>query len=213
MMASTIPAPQRTLIDTAFPGRGLAAHAALMLGGSALVALSARVTIPLPWVPLTGQTYAVLLVSALLGGRRGALALLAYLAEGLAGLPVFADGHSAWTLSSAGVPTIIGPTAGYLFSYPVVGFVVGSLAARGWDRTVRRAIVTMVIGETLIYLGGVPWLAHFVGAAQAVQVGVLPFIAGDTVKLLLAAATLPLGWRLLGTEREVYHAHPHPWVR
>jgi len=112
IMATVVLGSRRTLIDIILPGHSTARQVALILGGSALVALSARLTIPLPWVPITGQTYAVLLVSALLGSRRGALALLAYVAEGLAGLPVFAFGHSAWTLSSVGVPTIIGPTAG-----------------------------------------------------------------------------------------------------
>lgn len=186
------------MIDAALNGEGLAYQAALVLGGSALMAASARLTIPLPLVPITGQTYALLLISALLGSRRGALALLTYLAEGLLGLPVFAYGHSAWTPSGVGLPTILGPTAGYLFSYPVVGLVVGYLAERGWDRTVWRAVVAMLAGEVVIYAGGLSWLARFVGFGQAVQVGLLPFIAGDTLKLLLAAATLPAGWWLLG---------------
>ncbi len=198
IMATVVLGSRRTLIDSILPGHSTARQVALILGGSALVALSARLTIPLPWVPITGQTYAVLLVSALLGSRRGALALLAYVAEGLAGLPVFAFGHSAWTLSSVGVPTIIGPTAGYLWSYPCVSLVVGGLAERGWDRHIGRAIVAMALGEGVIYAGGLTWLAHYVGLATAVQVGLLPFLAGDTIKLLLAAATLPIGWRVLG---------------
>ncbi len=196
-MTPAILMPRRTLLDVALPSRTRVTDLLLILAGSGLVALSARLTIPLPWVPITAQTYALLVVSALLGGRRGALALVAYLAEGLAGLPVFAYGHSAWTLSSAGVPTISGPTAGYLVSYPLVAAVVGTLAERGWDRTFWRASATMAVGEVLIYLVALPWLAHVVGPAHAVQVGLLPFVAGDTVKLVLAAVTLPLGWRVL----------------
>ena len=210
-MATAILGSRRTLIDTILPERSTVLQLALILGGSAVVALSARLTIPLPWVPITGQTYAVLLISALLGSRRGALALLIYLAEGLAGLPVFAFGHSAWTLSSAGVPTIIGPTAGYLWSYPCVGVVVGMLAERGWDRHIGRSIVAMIFGEVVIYAGGLAWLAHYVGVATALQVGLVPFLAGDTIKLLLAAATLPVGWRVLGEHlRSGQDAHIPP---
>lgn len=200
-MTLTIPTPRRTLLDAALPARTRLMDLVLILAGSGLMALAARLTIPLPWVPITAQTYALLLVSALLGGRRGALALIAYLVEGLIGLPVFAYGYSAWTTSSVGVPTIVGPSAGYLFSYPIVAAVVGTLAERGGDRIFWRAVATMAVGEVLIYLVALPWLAHFIGAARAVQFGLLPFVIGDIIKIVLAAATLPLGWRILGTYR------------
>jgi len=112
---------------------------------------------------------------------------------------IFAFGHTAWTLTSTGVPTIVGPTAGYLFAFPIVGFVVGTLAERGWDRTLARAVPTMALGRAVISILGISWIAHFVRAAHVIKVGLLPFVAGDIVKLLLAAATLPLGWRVLGT--------------
>ncbi len=177
----------------------------LILGAAALVGFLAQLAIPVVPVPITGQTLGVLLVGALLGSRRGALALLAYLAEGIAGLPVFANGASAWTPSSAGVPTIVGPTAGYLLSFPIAAFVVGALAERGWDRRVWTAAAAMLVGQGVIYVGGLTWLAQYVGAERAVPLGLLPFLPGDAAKLLAAALALPAGWRLLraagGSER------------
>ncbi len=189
-----------TMVDAVLPGRrGLARDAFLVLAFAALMPLLARIAIPLPFtpVPITGQTFGVLLAGALLGPRRAALAMLVYLAEGLAGLPVFAGGASAWSPSRAGVPVIVGPSAGYLFSYPFAAFAVGLLAERGWDRRFRRAAAAMLVGEAVIYLVGLPWLAFYVGAARAVPLGLLPFVPGDALKLLLAAVVLPSAWRLL----------------
>jgi biotin transport system substrate-specific component len=171
----------------------------LVLGAAALMGVLAQLAIPFVPVPITGQTLGVLLLGALLGSRRGALALVAYLAEGLAGLPVYANGASAWTPSSAGVPTILGPTAGYLLSFPVAAYVVGALAERGWDRRVWTAGAAMAVGQAVIYAGGLSWLAQLVGPGRAVELGLLPFVAGDTVKLLAATLALPAGWRLLRT--------------
>ena len=170
--------------------------AALILAGSALVALSARVAIPLPFtpVPLTAQTFAVLLVGAALGSRRGALALAAYLAEGAAGMPVFSGGGCciAW---------LAGPTAGYLWSYPLAAFTVGALAERGWDRSPGRAGLAMLAGNGLIYVVALPWLAFFVGTGQVLEAGLLPFIPGDLLKVALAAAALPAAWAVVGRVR------------
>lgn len=190
-MATALLAPRRTLIDAAVPGRTLARDAALTLAGSLLLALLAQLAVPLPFtpVPVTGQTYGVLLVGALLGSRRGALSLLLYLAEGGLGLPVLAGGRPGW-------PT--GPTGGYLLGFVAAAFVVGWLAERGWDRRFGRAAAAMAIGELVIYLVGLPWLALHVGADRAVPLGLLPFLPGDAVKLLLAAASLPIGWALVG---------------
>jgi biotin transporter BioY len=94
-------------------------------------------------------------------------------------------------------PVIVGPTAGYLFSYPVAAFLVGFLAEREWDRRFWRAVAAMMLGEVAIYAIGLPWLALYVGTARALPLGLLPFIPGDTFKLLLAAAVLPSGWRFL----------------
>ncbi len=190
-----------TLADAVLPGHdGLARDALLVLAFAALMPLLARVAIPLPFtpVPITGQTFGVLLAGALLGPRRGALAMVAYLAEGLAGLPVFASGTSAWSPSRAGVPVIVGPSAGYLLSSPIAAFAVGFLAERGWDRRFWRAVAAMLVGEAVIYLVGLPWLGAYVGMERAVPLGLLPFVPGDALKLLLAAALLPAAWRLLG---------------
>lgn len=163
---------------------------------SILMSILAQISIPLPFtpVPISGQTFGVLLAGALLGSRRGAAAMLVYLAEGAAGLPVFALGHS-------GPGVILGPTGGYLLSYPVAAFVVGLLAERGWDRSFWRAAVAMLCGEATIYVIALPWLGHFVPASSVVALGFLPFIPGDITKLALAAALLPSGWALAGMLR------------
>ena len=170
----------------------IAYDAALVLGGSMFVALAAQVAIRLPFspVPVTGQTLAVLLVGALLGSRRGAWSLLAYLLEGLAGLPVFAGGAS-------GPAYALGPTGGYLLGFVAAAFVVGWRAERGWDRRLGSTALAMVAGNVAIYACGLGWLALFVGR-QALALGLFPFLAGDLVKLVLAAIALPLGWRLIG---------------
>lgn len=186
------------LVDVFLPWRGgFVRDAALVLIAGSALTLFARLSIPLPFtpVPITGQTLGVLLVGALLGGRRGALAVLAYVGEGILGLPVFAGGTSAWSASTAGVPVIVGPTAGYLMSFPIAACVVGLLADRGWDRRFRRAACAMLAGEAVIYLIALPWFARYVGAGQAVALGMLPFLAGDAIKVIVAAAVLPSGWR------------------
>lgn len=167
--------------------------AVLVLGGSVAMALSARLAIPLPFspVPVTGQTFTVLLIGALLGSRRGCLCLMAYLAEGAAGLPVFAAG-------TGGLLHLTGPTGGYLAGFVVAALVTGFLAERGWDRRFWTTIAAMLLGNIAIYAYGLPWLAFFVGAGKALPLGLKPFIAGDIYKLLLAAVLLPSGWKLLG---------------
>jgi biotin transport system substrate-specific component len=168
---------------------------ALVLGGSLFIALSAHIAVPLPFspVPITGQTLAVLMVGALLGSRHGALAVLAYLAEGMAGLPVFAGGV-------AGPARLLGPTGGYLLGFVVAAWVTGWLAERGWDRRVGTTLLMMVAGNAVIYAVAVPYLASLVGGGNALALGFYPFIAGDVVKTLVAAAFLPMGWKLLQTQ-------------
>jgi biotin transport system substrate-specific component len=179
--------------------RALILDAALVVLFGTSMAAFARLSLHLPFtpVPITGQTLGVLLTGALLGSRRGALAMLVYLGEGIAGLPVFQSGASAWTPTIAGVPEIIGPSAGYLFSYPIAAFLVGLLAERGWTRSFGRSLLAMLAGEAVIYAVGLPWLALYVGARSAVPLGLLPFIPGDAVKLVIAAALVPSGLRFL----------------
>ena len=166
---------------------------ALVVAFSLLMALSAQFVIPLPWtpVPITGQTFVVLLTGALLGSRLGALAMIAYLIEGASGLPFFraGAGGAAYLIAS--------PTTGYLLSYPAAAFVVGLLAERGWDKRFLTAAAAMLIGSALILSGGWAWLARFVGTAVAWQTGVAPFIIGDLIKVALAAAALPAGWAIV----------------
>lgn len=173
-----------------------AADAALVLAGSVLVALTAQVAVPLPFtpVPITGQTFGVLFVGALLGSRRGALALAAYLLEGAAGLPVFAAGGST-------VAWLGGPTAGYLWSYPAAAWLAGRLAERGWDRRPATAALALGAANAVIYAVGLPWLAFFVGSERVLAAGFFPFLAGDLVKIALAAGALAGAWRVLGAER------------
>lgn len=169
--------------------RGLVFDLMLVISGSLIVALSALLEIRLPFtpVPITAQTLAVLLVGALLGGRRGALSLAVYLAEGAAGLPVFAGG-------GAGPAYILGPTGGYLAGFVAAAFLTGWLAEHGWDRRAWSAFLAMLFGNLAIYLLGTAWLATLVGPAQAVALGVAPFVAGDLLKIALGTALLPLGW-------------------
>ena len=167
--------------------------ALVVVGFSLLTAAAAQVVVPLPFtpVPLTGQTFAVLLTGALLGPRLGALAMLAYLAEGAAGLPFFRGG-------AGGVGHFSGATAGYLLAFPAAAYVTGVLAERGWDRRFLTAAAAMALGSFVILACGWAWLAlMFKGGAEAFWLGVAPFLPGDVVKIALAAAVLPSGWALL----------------
>ncbi len=167
--------------------------ALVVVGFSLLTALAAQLVVPLPFtpVPLTGQTFAVLLTGALLGPRLGALAMLAYLAEGAAGLPFFRGG-------AGGVNHLSGATAGYLFAFPAAAYVTGYLAERGWDRRFLTAAAAMALGSLVILACGWGWLTLLTGnAAGAFKLGVAPFLPGDVVKIALAAAALPAGWALL----------------
>ena len=186
-------AKAETLTGAVLAPLGWVSALALVLGFSLLNALASQVSFPLPWtpVPISVQPFAVLLTGALLGSRLGALALLAYLLEGAAGLPFFAKG-------GAGVAHLLfGPTSGYLLAYPVAAFLVGLLAERGWDRRWVTAAAAMALGSTVILLGGWAWLARFAGPSAAWSAGVEPFLVGDIIKIALAAAVLPTGWALL----------------
>ena len=137
----------------------------------------------------------VLLTGALLGPRLGFLTMALYLGEGLAGLPVFAEGHSAWTPGTLpGVPVIFGLSAGYLVSYPFAAAFVGWLAERGWDRKPLLMLAAMLLGSLIIFAFGAGWLGHLLGYSRAFSLGVLPFLPGDVLKALLAAGLLPAGW-------------------
>ncbi len=162
--------------------------AALVVFGSLLLAVSAQFKIPLYPVPVTGQTLVVLLIGMTYGPRLGGITVAAYLFEGALGLPVFAGG-------AAGVAVLMGPTAGYLFGFLLAATAMGYLAERGMGRTVVSTIAAMVIGNCVIYLCGALWLANFIGFGQAIAAGVLPFLYGDALKLVVAAGLMPWAWR------------------
>jgi biotin transport system substrate-specific component len=162
---------------------------ALIIGGSFLVALSAQVAAGYP-VPITAQTFAVLMLAALLGPGRAALCLLAYIAEGAAGLPVFAQGK-------AGFAALLGPTGGYLIGFVPAAYIVGFLARKGWDRRISTTILAMIFGNVIIYAFGLLWLSALVGLHTALGGGLYPFVPGDLLKIALAAAVLPSAWKLL----------------
>jgi biotin transport system substrate-specific component len=191
-LSSLVSWPHTTLADVLSPRqqRSWLLDVVLVVLFSAFVALTAQVEIPLWPVPLTLQTLGVLFTGAVLGSRRGALALLLYLTEGALGLPVFAGGAS-------GVGYMLGPTGGYLVGFVVAAGVVGWLAQRGWDRRLVWAAVAMVIGNLIIYVCGVAWLAVFLGDLWGALVkGMLLFVIGDLIKIAVAALTLPGGWKL-----------------
>jgi len=193
---SLVSQPRITLVDVLLPrSRSWPFDAVLVVAFSAFVALSARVAIPWWPVPMTLQPLAVLFTGAVLGSRRGALALLLYLVEGAVGLPVFAGG--------AGVAYMLGPTGGYLVSYPVVAGLVGWLAERGWDRRLVWTAAAMTLGLLVIYAFGVAWLAGLLGDLETALVqGMLIFIPGDLIKIAIATLALPGGWALARRNRD-----------
>ena len=171
---------------------GMLYDGALVVAGSLLIALSAQISFTIGPVPITGQTFGVLLIAALMGWQRGGAAVLAYLAEGASGLPVFAGGLG-------GVAVFAGPTAGYLVGFLPAAVLVGWLAQIGWDRRFSTTVAAMIGGNLVIYLFGVPWLRTLLGVdwATAFSYGLTPFVWGDLFKVLLAAVLLPSGWQLL----------------
>jgi biotin transport system substrate-specific component len=178
-------------------------HVALVCIGAAFIALTANITVWLPNnpVPITGQTLAVLLVGGALGLRRGALSIALYLVLGFF-LPVYAGhSHGAQTIVGFGQGgLVLGPLGGYLVGFLLAAALVGWLAELGWDRHIPGAVGAMVLGEIVLYLVAVPWLAvaaHF-SPAVAVEKGMMPFIVGDAIKVAIAAGIFPMAWWLVG---------------
>ena len=169
-------------------------NAALALGGTVLLWLSAKIQIPLYPVPVTMQTLVVLVLGVAYGWRLGVATMALYLIEGAIGLPVFAGGWS----EGGGFYILYGTTAGYLFGFVVAAGVCGRLAERGWDRSLWSAAAAMIIGNLIIYAMGLTWLALQIGAADAVKYGLLPFLLGDALKIVLGACGLPAAWQVLG---------------
>ncbi len=181
---------------------------AVVVGGSLLIALCAQLAIGWP-VPVTGQTFAVLMIGALLGARRASVSVLTYIMAGAAGLPVFAHGRSGFTALS-------GFTGGYLFGFVFAVYVVGLLAERGWDRRIGTTILAMIFGNLVIYAFGLLWLYCLVcmgklgiSANKILTVGLYRFIPGDLLKITLAAILLPSGWKLLSSINLPAKEHKH----
>jgi biotin transport system substrate-specific component len=184
-----------TVYTRTFPRTaGWLRDAILVLLGALLVAGLAQIEIPLPFtpVPITGQTFGVLLVGAALGSKRGAASLISYLALGTIGLPFFAGG-------AHGLNILIGATGGYLIGFVVAAYVIGWLAEHGLERSVRTSLLPFLIGTVIIYGCGVAWLAIVLGSlSKAIAAGLLPFLIGDSIKLIAASLALPAAWKLVG---------------
>lgn len=198
-----LPAAERgiTIADFLVPIRvgermsARARHLALIVAGALLVYLSARISIPLGFtpVPITGQTFGVLLVGGALGFRRGFASIGLYVLIGLVGVPFFAEGKGGLTI-------VLGATGGYLIGFILAGAIVGRLAELGWDRNLLGSIGAMVVGSAVIYLIGVPWLAVVANMApsDAIANGLTPFLLTDAIKLLAAALLFPAAWWVVG---------------
>ena len=196
MSAIAVPARRPVLADALAPHRTRLQDAGLVLAGVGVVALLAQVTIPLPLVPITGQTLGVILVGAALGSRRGAAALLTYLLIGLAGAPVFAE-------FSGGPASVLSPSFGFLLGFVPAAFVAGWFAERSWDRTPLLAMAGFVAASAVPFLFGVPYLAMILNAVMGAELGLggvlaaglWPFIPGGLVKAAMAAVLIPAAWR------------------
>lgn len=166
----------------------------LALVGSLLVAVSAQVQVPMYPVPMTMQSFAVLVIGAAYGARLGFATLLLYLAEGAVGLPVFAG-------MKGGAAHLLGPTGGYLVGFALAAAAVGWLADRGWDRSLLRTTAAMLVGKLLIFVPGILWLGSLIGFGKAIDLGLVPFVPGIVLKTALAVAVLPGAWWLIGRRR------------
>ena len=190
-------AKSETLLGVALAPLDVVRQVGLVIGFSLLTALAAQIVIPVGTIPITGQTFAVLLTGALLGSRLGALAMIAYLIEGASGLPFFSGGHF-------GLLHVMGPTGGYLIAFPAAAFITGAFAEHGWDRRFLTAAAAMAVGSIVIMLSGWAWFSIVMSTSPLLTLfdTVLKFIPGDIIKITLAAAVLPSGWKLVGKKQE-----------
>jgi biotin transport system substrate-specific component len=168
---------------------------AIVVAGALLIYLTSKIVIPVAGspVPITGQTFGVLLVGGALGVRRGAIAVALYVLLGVVGLPFFAEGKGGFTV-------IWGATGGYLIGFILAGAVVGRLAELGWDRKIGGALGAMVVGSAMIYAVGLPWLKVVTGLTveETIAQGLTPFLIGDAIKIILAAVLFPAAWWVVG---------------
>src|SRR2546421_5385175 len=187
-------AKNETLLEVVLAPLDFVRQVGLVIGFSLLTALAAQIVIPIGPVPITGQTFAVLLTGALLGSRLGALAMITYLVEGATGLPFFAGAHG-------GLLHLMGPTGGYLIAFPAAAFITGAFAEHGWDRRFLTAAAAMAIGSAVIMLSGWAWFSIIMRTSPTLALfdTIIKFIPGDIIKIALAAAALPSGWKLVAS--------------
>ncbi|MBX9619495.1 MAG: biotin transporter BioY [Hyphomicrobiales bacterium] len=173
--------------------RGLAARIALVVAGAALLTIAAKIKVPFYPVPMTLQTLAIFFIGATLGARLGALSVILYVAEGLMGFPVFTNTPPA----VAGPAYLMGPTGGYLLGFLMAALIVGNAARRGLDRSVWRFAIILVMADVVLFACGLSWLMTSLGidAHRAVQIGLLPFLPGEALKIAVAAFAMPLLWQ------------------
>jgi biotin transport system substrate-specific component len=184
-----------TLRFALLPRSGIVADALLVVAGAGLVAACAQISIHLGFtpVPITGQTFAALLVGAALGSVRGTASLLLYVGLGIAGAPIYTEHKHGWDVFA-------GSTGGYLVGFVVAAALTGWLAERGLDRRLSSSVSTMLTGNVVIYVFGLLWLHHYlhINWPKTLEFGLYPFVPGDIIKLYLAAAALPVAWRVVG---------------
>jgi biotin transport system substrate-specific component len=182
----------QTLVGRLWPEKTATAFrwGVLILVGSLFLAACAQITVWTVPVPVTMQTFGVLVVGAIYGWRLGAVTVAAYLVEGAIGLPFFAG-------LTGGLPILFGPTGGYLFGFVAAAAVVGWLAERGWDRNILTMALAMLIGNVVLYVPGLLWLSTFFGWQKAIEYGLAPFMLIDAVKLAAAALLLPAAWQFM----------------
>ena len=166
----------------------------LMVAGSLLLWLSAKIQVPFYPVPMTMQSFMILIIGAAYGWRLGAATILLYLIEGAIGLPVFAGTPER----GIGLAYMAGPTGGFLIGFLLGGMLTGYLAERGLDRSIPGTLVAMILGHVLLFVPGLIWLGTLIGADKALAAGLYPFVWATVFKTALAAAILPAAWGVLG---------------
>lgn len=194
MSGSLVTMSRPLLGDALFPGTRLLKNVLLMIGGSLALAVSAKIQVLFWPVPITMQSMAVLLIGIAFGSRLGALTILAYLAEGVAGLPVFAG-------MVAGPAYLAGPTGGYLLGFLLGGAFAGWAAERGWSRDLSRTLPVMLLGHVLIFAPGTLWLAALMGWNKALAFGIAPFALATLLKSALGATIVAALWKVAAPQR------------
>ena len=182
-----------TIVDAIIPGTGVLRDSMLVVGGAALTAVCAQVTIPWQPVPFTLQTLSVMLCGLTLGAKRGGLSQLLYVTVGALGMPVFAEGKF-------GAHVLFGTTGGYLLTYAFVAALLGWLADKGWTKSIGKTAAAMAIGDALILGIGATWLSAYIGLVPAIRGGVAPFLLPEVMKAAIVILALPSAWRILRKE-------------